>query len=126
VSGQLHAPAVFNPGERAHGTHWIGGWVDPRAGQDDLEKKKLLTLSGLELRILSLPAQASRYTDYVTPALLMLLVSSKYLLIYTFILYICFYPIGDTGCGSWLRHFTTCRKVPGSIPDEVIVLGGTR
>jgi hypothetical protein len=30
------------------GTHWIGGWVDPRAGLDDLEKRKLLTLRGLE------------------------------------------------------------------------------
>jgi hypothetical protein len=28
----------FTPGERAPGTHWIGGWVDPRAGLDDMEK----------------------------------------------------------------------------------------
>jgi hypothetical protein len=28
----------FTPGERAPGTHWIGGWVDPRAGLDDVEK----------------------------------------------------------------------------------------
>jgi hypothetical protein len=26
----------FTPGERSPGTHWIGGWVDPRAGLDDL------------------------------------------------------------------------------------------
>jgi hypothetical protein len=26
------------PGEIAPGTHWIGGWVDPRAGLDDVEK----------------------------------------------------------------------------------------
>jgi hypothetical protein len=26
----------FTPVERAHGTHWIGGWVDHRAGLDDL------------------------------------------------------------------------------------------
>jgi hypothetical protein len=25
-------PGCFTPGERAPGTHWIGGWVDPRAG----------------------------------------------------------------------------------------------
>jgi hypothetical protein len=25
-------PCRFTPGERAPGTHWIGGWVDPRAG----------------------------------------------------------------------------------------------
>jgi hypothetical protein len=34
----------FTPGERATGTHWIGGWVDPRAGLDDVEKRKFLTL----------------------------------------------------------------------------------
>jgi hypothetical protein len=31
-------PGRFTPGERAPGTHWIGGCVDPRAGLDDLEK----------------------------------------------------------------------------------------
>jgi hypothetical protein len=36
-SGQLHASAAL-PGERAPGTHWIGGWVDPRAGVEDVEK----------------------------------------------------------------------------------------
>jgi hypothetical protein len=39
VSGQLHAPAVLPPGEGAPGTHWIGGWVDPRAGLDAVEKR---------------------------------------------------------------------------------------
>jgi hypothetical protein len=41
--------------ERAPGTHWIGGWVDLRAGLDDLEKRKFLTLPGLELRPLGRP-----------------------------------------------------------------------
>jgi hypothetical protein len=40
----------FTPGKRAPGTHWIGGWVDPRSGLNDVEKRKFLTLSGLELR----------------------------------------------------------------------------
>jgi hypothetical protein len=31
-------PGRFTPGERAPGTHWIGGWVDPRASLDDVEK----------------------------------------------------------------------------------------
>jgi hypothetical protein len=56
MSGQLHAPAAFTPEERALGTHWIEGWVDLRAGLDDLEKTKFLTLPGLELRPLSRPA----------------------------------------------------------------------
>jgi hypothetical protein len=39
-------------------THWIGGWVDPRAGLDDVEKRKFLTLPGLELRPLGRPARS--------------------------------------------------------------------
>jgi hypothetical protein len=31
-------PVRFTPRERAPGTHCIGGWVDPRAGLDDMEK----------------------------------------------------------------------------------------
>jgi hypothetical protein len=44
--------------ERAPGTHWIGGWVDPRAGLEDLEKRNFLTLPGLELRHLGRPARS--------------------------------------------------------------------
>jgi hypothetical protein len=29
----------FTPGERAPGTHWIGGWVGHRTGLEDVEKK---------------------------------------------------------------------------------------
>jgi hypothetical protein len=45
----------FTPGERAFGTHWVGGWMDPGAGLNDVEKRKFLTVSGLELRL--------RYSD---------------------------------------------------------------
>jgi hypothetical protein len=31
VSGQLHAPEALPQG-KSSGTHWIGGWVGPRAG----------------------------------------------------------------------------------------------
>jgi hypothetical protein len=31
-------PRPLYPRERAPGTHCIGGWVDPRAGLDDMEK----------------------------------------------------------------------------------------
>jgi hypothetical protein len=37
-------------------THWIGGWVGPRAGVDDMEKRKFLTLLGLKLQPLICPA----------------------------------------------------------------------
>jgi hypothetical protein len=49
-------------GERAPGTHWIGGWVGPRAGLDDVEKRKFLTLPRLEIRPLG------RFTHYAIPA----------------------------------------------------------
>jgi hypothetical protein len=48
-------PGRFNPGERASGTFWIGGWVGPRASLDAVEMRKFLTLPGLELRPLGCP-----------------------------------------------------------------------
>jgi hypothetical protein len=42
-------PGHFSPGERASGTYWIGGWVNTRVGLDDVEKRKFLTIPGLEL-----------------------------------------------------------------------------
>jgi hypothetical protein len=42
--------------------------VDPRAGLDDVEKRKFFTLPGLELRPLGRPARSN--TDYAIPALL--------------------------------------------------------
>jgi hypothetical protein len=60
AGGQWSAsrPGPFIPGERAPGNHWIGGWVDPRAGVDGVEKTKFLTLPGLDLRPLSLLARS--------------------------------------------------------------------
>jgi hypothetical protein len=49
-------PRSLNPQERAPGTHCIGGWVNPRAGLEDMEKWKFLTLPGLEVRPLGHPA----------------------------------------------------------------------
>jgi hypothetical protein len=34
-------PGRFTPRERTPGTHWIGGWVDPRAVLDAVVKKKI-------------------------------------------------------------------------------------
>jgi hypothetical protein len=51
-------PCRFTPGERAHFTHLVGGWVNLRAGLDYVEKRKFLTLSGLELRPLGRPASS--------------------------------------------------------------------
>jgi hypothetical protein len=46
----------FTPRETALGYHRKGGWVDPRAGLNDVEKRKFLTLPGMELRPLVRPA----------------------------------------------------------------------
>jgi hypothetical protein len=35
--------------ERTHGTHWIGGWMGPRAVLDNGKERKFLALPGLEL-----------------------------------------------------------------------------
>jgi hypothetical protein len=48
----------FNPGERASGSHWTGGWVGARAGLEDVEKREFLTLPGLELQSLGRPAHS--------------------------------------------------------------------
>jgi hypothetical protein len=39
--------AASRPGRFILGTHWIGGWMGPSVGQDDVEKRKFLTLPGL-------------------------------------------------------------------------------
>jgi hypothetical protein len=41
VGFQLHAPAALPLGKRP-GTHFIGGWVGPRAGQDGCRKSRPL------------------------------------------------------------------------------------
>jgi hypothetical protein len=58
VGGEWSAshPSYFTPGERSPGSHCIGGWVDPRAALDDVDKRKFLTLPGLELWHFDRPA----------------------------------------------------------------------
>jgi hypothetical protein len=57
MSTKLHVPAALPMG-KAHGIHWIGGCLGPRAGSDDVEKRKFLTLPGLELRLLGRPTRS--------------------------------------------------------------------
>jgi hypothetical protein len=49
---------LYPPGERAPGTHWIGGYVDPRTGLGNMEKRKFLPLPGLKLWPLGHPAHS--------------------------------------------------------------------
>jgi hypothetical protein len=61
VSGPTSRPGRFIPRKSALGTHWIGGWVGPRAGLDAVVKRKnSQPLSGLEHLIIQPVAQ--RYT----------------------------------------------------------------
>lgn len=48
MSVQIHAAASLSP-EKVHLTHWIVGWVNPRAGLDDGEKKTFLILPEVRL-----------------------------------------------------------------------------
>jgi hypothetical protein len=51
-------PSHFIPFERAPSTHWLGGWVDPRAGLDNMEKRKFLTSLGHKLLPLGRPVRS--------------------------------------------------------------------
>jgi len=50
-------PGSFNPRERAPGTHWIGGWVGPRAGLNAVVKWKIS--SPAEAQTLDHPAHST-------------------------------------------------------------------
>jgi hypothetical protein len=51
-------PGRFTPREITIGTHWIGGWVAPRAGLEDAENKTFLTLPKFQLRPRGYPARS--------------------------------------------------------------------
>jgi hypothetical protein len=53
----------FTPEEKSPGTHWTGGWVDPRAGLDDVEKIPDPTGARTRTSRVVQPV-ASRYADY--------------------------------------------------------------
>jgi hypothetical protein len=65
VGGEWSAsrPGRFIPGERVPGNHWIGGWVDPRAGLHEVEKRKFFTLPGLKLLPLDRLARSQSYKN---------------------------------------------------------------
>jgi hypothetical protein len=60
VGGEWSASRLgcFITGEKAPGNHRIGGWVCPRTGLDNMEKRKVLSLQGLKLRPLGRPARS--------------------------------------------------------------------
>jgi hypothetical protein len=52
-------PDHFNPRGRAPGTYWIGGWLGPRAGLDDVDSNSDRSV---------VQTVASRYSDCTIPA----------------------------------------------------------
>jgi hypothetical protein len=50
-------PLPLYPRGKPPCTHWVGGWMDLRAGLDDMENFKFLTLPGLELWPLGRPGR---------------------------------------------------------------------
>jgi hypothetical protein len=68
MRGQLHAQAALPPGKEPPSTNLIGGRVGHRTDLDGVERRKILSLAGLELLPLGSPGVASRYTDWAIPA----------------------------------------------------------
>jgi hypothetical protein len=67
----------FNPRKRTHGTHCTGGWVGPRAGLDTEARVKILCLCwGSNLDHPVVQSIARHYTDWATPAPIMLRIHS--------------------------------------------------
>jgi hypothetical protein len=61
-------PLPLYPLVRDPGTHWIGGFVSPRAGLD-VEKRKFLTLPGVKLQPLCRPAHSQLLYQLRYPSL---------------------------------------------------------
>jgi hypothetical protein len=51
-------PGLFIRGEIALGTHYIGGWIGPRTGLDDVERRQIFPLPGVEFRPLACAARS--------------------------------------------------------------------
>jgi hypothetical protein len=58
-------PGRFTRGAKSSGTHWTGGWVNPRAGLNDVVKRKFLTLP--ELRTLGRSARNQSLYSLLCP-----------------------------------------------------------
>jgi hypothetical protein len=62
-------PGRFTPRERAPGTHWIGGWVGPRAVLDAVVKRNIPSPSReSNLRTPIVQPIVQRYTDWAITA----------------------------------------------------------
>jgi hypothetical protein len=71
----------FTVRERAPSTHWMRGWVDLRAGLENVEKRKFLILLGLELRLLGCQAHSQSLYRLCYPGCRCCVVCSKLILV---------------------------------------------
>jgi hypothetical protein len=70
AEGELSArhPSHFTTGESAPDTHWIGRWVSPRTGLDDIKRRKKFNPSqDLNSALLANQPAACRYTNCAIP-----------------------------------------------------------
>jgi hypothetical protein len=59
-------PGYFTPRERALGTHWIGGWVGPRAVLNAVVKRKIPSpCRESNPRTPTVQPVPQRYTDFI-------------------------------------------------------------
>jgi hypothetical protein len=61
-------PGRSTPEEKASGTHWMGSWVSPRAGLNDVEKRKVSAPAmnrtpAVQPVPLSVPTELSRHVQ---------------------------------------------------------------
>jgi hypothetical protein len=69
----------LTPRERAHGTHWIRGWMGPRAVVDAVVKRKIPSpCQESNPRTPIVQPIAQRYTDWAVTALICHVVSFKF------------------------------------------------
>jgi hypothetical protein len=64
-------PGRFTPRETAPSTHWIGGWVGPRAGLDTSKRRTPSPRRESNSDNLIVQPIISRYTDWTIPALIL-------------------------------------------------------
>jgi hypothetical protein len=70
--GEWLRPCRFTQGWRTPDTHWIGGWVDPRAGLDTVEREESCTAGNQTQAIqpVPIPCELSRLFMYMWSRLL--------------------------------------------------------
>jgi hypothetical protein len=64
-------PGHFPPGKEPLGTHWIWGWVGPRASLDSVEKRTILPMPGIKFdssaaqpcSLVNIPTEPPRLSD---------------------------------------------------------------